>query len=101
MAKKYFDYNERKEQILEHIKENPGITAEEIAHDLEMTHHNACMQVLKYYRQGCLRRKGKPTIHYEITNEGIRKLNWLHENREDRARIYKLKRKLDKIQEED
>ena len=75
-------YNERKEQVLEYVRENKPVTSREVARDLDLEVHNARTLLAKYTRFGLLRRmnpwgkRGYP-FEYELTSKGEKRLMWL------------------------
>ena len=74
-------YNERKEQILEYVRENEPVTSWGVARDLDVEVHNARTLLAKYTRFGLLRRtnwgkRGYP-FEYELTSKGEKRLMWL------------------------
>jgi len=74
-------YNERKRDILGYVENHPGATASEVASALDVEIHNARTLLHKYNRRGLLSRRiidGQKTRAYEITEKGLRRLEWLN-----------------------
>ena len=73
-------YNERKEAILSLIVNSAYVTSQEVSATLGISRYNSSMCLLKYHRQGLLRREkmdGENRYYYNITYSGEKRLRWL------------------------
>lgn len=76
------EYNERKRQILEYVRDNEPVSSWDVSRDLDLEVHNARTLLAKYARFGLLRRenhwgkRGHP-FEYTITERGEERLIWL------------------------
>ena len=72
--------NERKEQVLEYVLNNPDATSVDVALALDLEIHNARTLLHKYERQGLLSRRQVDfygTRVYNIKEKGVERLKWL------------------------
>jgi len=76
-------YNETKKYILETLEENDMDARsiyESLSESTNISIRAVQMALLRYYRWGLLDRTREDGIyHYEITDKGIERLNWLRE----------------------
>lgn len=92
--------NQRKLLILHYFSKRIHATSLDVSRDLEMSLTNASERLRRYCKQGLLtrraldgRKRGRPTMVYEFTEAGQRRLAFLKENvRFRRAETYASKK---------
>ena len=71
-------YNRRKFEVLLYVENRLSVTSQDVSIDLSLEVHCARMLLLKYYRQGLLKRtRENGQYRYELTDKGLRRLNYL------------------------